>query len=52
MTGSLTTDSRNVGAGDGFIAWPGAATDARRYVGDVLNAGASACLVEMSGVDA
>ena len=52
VTGSLTTDSRNVGAGDGFIAWPGAAIDARRYVGDVLHAGASACLVEMSGIDA
>ena len=52
VNGSLTTDSRKVGAGDGFIAWPGAATDARRYVGDVLNAGAGACLVEMSGIDA
>ena len=52
VKGSLTTDSRKVGAGDGFIAWPGAATDARRYVGDVLNAGAGACLVEMSGIDA
>ena len=51
VKGNLTTDSRKVGAGDGFIAWPGAATDARRYVGDVLNAGAGACLVEMSGID-
>ena len=52
VKGSLTTDSRKVGPGDGFIAWPGAATDARQFVGDVLNAGAGACLVEMSGIDA
>lgn len=51
VTGSLTTDSRNIGAGDGFIAWPGAAVDARQYVEDVLKAGANACLVEVSGVD-
>ncbi|NQW92763.1 MAG: UDP-N-acetylmuramoyl-L-alanyl-D-glutamate--2,6-diaminopimelate ligase [Polaromonas sp.] len=50
--GSLTTDSRQVKAGDGFIAWPGAAADARQYVGDVLKAGAGACLVERDGVDA
>lgn len=52
VRGSLTTDSRHAKAGDGFIAWPGAATDARRYVGDVLKAGAGACLVEMSGIEA
>ena len=52
VRGSLWADSRKVGDGDGFIAWPGAATDARRYVGDVLNAGAAACLVEMSGIEA
>jgi UDP-N-acetylmuramyl-tripeptide synthetase len=51
VSGSLWTDSRKVGAGDGFIAWPGAATDARLYVGQVLEAGASACLVEEEGVD-
>ncbi len=49
VTGSLWTDSRKVRAGDGFIAWPGAATDARRYVSDVLAAGAGACLVEETG---
>ena len=27
VTGNLWADSRKVGAGDGFIAWPGAATD-------------------------
>lgn len=46
VSGSLWADSRKVGAGDGFIAWPGGITDARRYVGDVLKAGALACLVE------
>ncbi|MGB4117057.1 MAG: UDP-N-acetylmuramoyl-L-alanyl-D-glutamate--2,6-diaminopimelate ligase [Polaromonas sp.] len=51
VTGSLTTDSRHVQTGDGFIAWPGAATDARQYVVDVLKAGAGACLVEMSGIE-
>lgn len=52
VTGSLTTDSRKVGSGDGFIAWPGAAVDARQYVEDVLKAGAGACLVEMGGIEA
>ncbi len=51
VSGSLWTDSRKVGAGDGFIAWPGAATDARRYVAGVLDAGAQACLVERDGVE-
>ncbi|MES2243911.1 MAG: UDP-N-acetylmuramoyl-L-alanyl-D-glutamate--2,6-diaminopimelate ligase [Pseudomonadota bacterium] len=52
VSGSLWTDSRKVGAGDGFIAWPGAATDARKYVADVLAAGAQACLVEQAGAEA
>ena len=34
VRGALSTDSRAVGVGDGFIAWPGAATDGRRFVGD------------------
>ena len=38
VTGSLSVDSRTVGDGDGFIAWPGAATDGRRYVEGVLAA--------------
>ena len=49
VAGKLSTDSREVGAGDGFIAWPGAAVDARQYVGTVLQAGGSACLVEEDG---
>ena len=51
VTGSLRTDSRRVGEGDGFIAWPGAATDGRKYVGDALASGASACLVELQGFE-
>ena len=50
--GTLCTDSRRVRAGDGFIAWPGAASDARRYVPEVLARGAAACLVEWQGVEA
>jgi murE/murF fusion protein len=52
VTGTLVSDSRAVRAGDGFIAWPGAATDARRYVADALQRGAVACLVEADGVAA
>ncbi len=52
VTGSLWADSRKVGAGDGFIAWPGAALDARQFVGDVMAVGATACLVEQDGADA
>ncbi|GAA3983361.1 UDP-N-acetylmuramoyl-L-alanyl-D-glutamate--2,6-diaminopimelate ligase [Comamonas faecalis] len=48
--GQLRTDSRQVGAGDVFIAWPGAATDGRAHVGDALARGAAACLVEAEGV--
>jgi UDP-N-acetylmuramyl-tripeptide synthetase len=51
VTGTLTTDSRKVRAGDGFIAWPGAATDGRQYVNAALSQGASACLVEKTGVE-
>ncbi len=50
VTGTLKTDSRQVRAGDGFIAWPGAASDARAYVPAVLSQGASACIVEKTGV--
>lgn len=52
VIGGLRTDSRQVGDGDGFIAWPGAATDGRKYVGDALAAGARACLVEQEGAAA
>ncbi|MDE2629104.1 MAG: UDP-N-acetylmuramoyl-L-alanyl-D-glutamate--2,6-diaminopimelate ligase, partial [Burkholderiales bacterium] len=48
---ALRTDSRQVGAGDAFIAWPGYAVDGRRFVPQALAAGASACLVEADGAE-
>ena len=51
VTGSLYADSRCVQSGDGFLAWPGAARDARHHVGAALQAGANACLVERHGVE-
>ena len=50
VSGTLQTDSRNLAPGDGFIAWPGAANDARAHVRNALTRGAAACLVERSGV--
>ncbi|MEO5771918.1 MAG: UDP-N-acetylmuramoyl-L-alanyl-D-glutamate--2,6-diaminopimelate ligase [Burkholderiaceae bacterium] len=52
VSGTVTTDSRKVRAGDGFIAWPGAATDGRRFVAAALKAGATTCLVEREGMEA
>ena len=52
VTGTLCTDSRRVCPGDGFIAWPGAATDGRHHIAAALQKGARACLVEHAGVDA
>jgi UDP-N-acetylmuramoyl-L-alanyl-D-glutamate--2,6-diaminopimelate ligase len=52
VTGELRTDSRLVQAGDGFIAWPGAATDGRRYLAQALAQGAAACLMESTGHEA
>ncbi|WP_138512234.1 UDP-N-acetylmuramoyl-L-alanyl-D-glutamate--2,6-diaminopimelate ligase [Rhodoferax bucti] len=48
----LTTDSREAGQTDAFIAWPGAATDPRRFVASALEHGAPACLVEQAGAEA
>lgn len=50
VTGVLSADSRKLAPGDGFIAWPGAAVDARQFVSGALERGATACLVERSGV--
>jgi UDP-N-acetylmuramoyl-L-alanyl-D-glutamate--2,6-diaminopimelate ligase len=47
---ALRPDSRQVRVGDGFIAWPGAATDGRLHVRAALAQGAAACLVEAEGV--
>lgn len=52
VTGQLHCDSRKVRAGDGFIAWPGAATDGRKHVPAALEQGAAACLVEHEGAEA
>jgi UDP-N-acetylmuramyl-tripeptide synthetase len=52
VRGELQCDSRRLHAGDGFVAWPGAATDGRRFVGAALDAGATAALVEREGVEA
>lgn len=52
IRGELHCDSRRVGAGDGFIAWPGAATDGRKFVPNALQQGAAACLVEAAGSEA
>ena len=50
--GTLVADSRRLRAGDAFIAVPGAAVDARRFVPAALASGAVACLVEAEGVQA
>jgi UDP-N-acetylmuramoyl-L-alanyl-D-glutamate--2,6-diaminopimelate ligase len=52
VSGALVCDSRRVQAGDGFVAWPGAATDGRRFVDDALRAGAGAAIVEREGLEA
>ena len=51
VRGVVHTDSRRVGSGDGFIAWPGGVTDGREFVAAALKLGATACVVEQSGSD-
>jgi UDP-N-acetylmuramyl-tripeptide synthetase len=51
VTGELRTDSRRVQPGDGFIAWPGAATDGRQYMDRAFGQGASACLMQREGAE-
>ena len=41
LHGELCMDSRQVRPGDGFIAWPGHATDARRHVRAALESAAA-----------
>ena len=40
VRGQLHCDSRRVKPGDGFIAWPGAATDGRKHVPSAVAQGA------------
>ncbi|MGB4928312.1 MAG: Mur ligase domain-containing protein, partial [Giesbergeria sp.] len=47
----LQIDSRRIAPGDAFIAWPGAAIDARAHLADARTRGASACLVEAAGAE-
>ena len=49
---TLSTDSREVQPGCGFVAWPGAAVDTRRFVPAAWHQHANACLVEQDGVQA
>jgi UDP-N-acetylmuramoyl-L-alanyl-D-glutamate--2,6-diaminopimelate ligase len=51
VTGVLRTDSRRVQPGDGFIAWPGAATDGRQFMARAFEQGASVCLMQREGCE-
>ena len=51
MHGTLQSDSRRLGAGDGFLAWPGGRSDGREQVAAALAQGAAACLVECVGAE-
>ncbi len=42
----ISADSRRVGAGEVFAAWPGFSTDGRRYIGAAVERGAAAVLWE------
>ena len=48
----LQCDSRRLQTGDAFIAWPGAAHDARHHVLPALQNGVAACLAEAAGAEA
>jgi len=45
----MTADSRRVGQGDVFLAFPGDVHDGRQYIANALNAGAAAVLWEPEG---
>lgn len=42
----LSIDSRQIAAGDVFLAWPGASVDGRRFIPDAVGNGAAAVLYE------
>ena len=44
----ITADSRKIGAGDIFAAWPGYRTDGRQFIGAAIERGAAAVLWESS----
>lgn len=52
VRGDLCTDSRRVQPGDGFIAWPGAASDGRHYMAQAFAQGASVCLMQAENSEA
>ena len=52
VSGTLGSDSRSLGAGDGFVATPGAVVDGRQFVPQALRQGVDACLVEADGLPA
>jgi UDP-N-acetylmuramoyl-L-alanyl-D-glutamate--2,6-diaminopimelate ligase len=47
--GGLSADSRELRAGDAFVAYPGASADGRRYIADAIGRGAAAVLWERDG---
>lgn len=49
---SLSTDSRNLSADGGFLAYPGYVQDGRQFVASALAFGVAACVVESHGAEA
>ncbi len=47
--GGLSADSRDLRAGDAFVAYPGASADGRRFIPDAIARGAAAVLWEREG---
>jgi UDP-N-acetylmuramoyl-L-alanyl-D-glutamate--2,6-diaminopimelate ligase len=47
----LSSDTRQIAAGEVFVAWPGAATDGRLHLAQAFAAGARAALVEAEGIE-
>lgn len=52
VSGELRSDSRQIAAGDGFLAWAGRKADGRAHVREALARGAAACLVDAAGAQA